>query len=111
MKRQFIVVMTALNCREEAEKIGRLLIEEKLAACVSISSPVTSIYRWQGNVVTAEEWVLLAKTSNRQYRDIERTIRQNHPYELPEIIAVPLTRGEKKYLQWLADATKNKAEE
>jgi periplasmic divalent cation tolerance protein len=111
MNRNFIVVMTALDCREDAEKIGRLLIEKKLAACVSISAPVTSIYRWQGNVVTAEEWILFAKASDRRYRDIEKTIRQNHPYELPEIIAIPLARGEKRYLQWLVDATMSKAEE
>lgn len=111
MKKHFIAVMTALDCREKAEKLGRLLIEKKLAACVSISAPVTSIYRWKGNVVTAEEWILLAKSSDRQYRDIEKTIRQNHPYELPEIIAIPLVRGEKKYMQWLVDSTINKAEE
>ena len=111
MKRQFIAVMTALNDRKEAEKIGRLLIEKNLAACVSISAPVTSIYRWQGNIVTAEEWILLAKAPDRRYRDIEQTIRRHHPYELPEIIAIPLVRGEKKYLQWLFDETGNKAEE
>ena len=93
--------MTALNSKAAAVKLGRLIVERRLAACVQISSVVISIYRWRGKIVTGREWVLLAKTTERRYGDLEKAIREHHPFELPEIIAIPIARGEEKYLNWL----------
>ena len=110
MKRKSVAVMTALNSKAEAVKLARLIVERRLAACVQISSAVVSIYRWRNKIVTDREWVLLVKTAERRYRALEKTIREHHPYELPEIIAIPIIRGEKKYLQWL-DRTVQQTEE
>ena len=110
MKRKSVAVMTALNSKAEAVKLARLIVERRLAACVQISSAVVSIYRWRNKIVTDREWVLLVKTAERRYRALEKAIREHHPYELPEIIASPIIRGEKKYLQWL-DRTVQHTEE
>ena len=77
-----------------------------LAACVQIVGPVTSIYRWQGEINTAQEWQCWAKTRRELYDRIEETIRRLHPYQVPEILAVAVTAGNADYLAWLAEETK-----
>ncbi len=98
---EFIQVMTATDKREEAERIARSLVETRLAACVQIVGPVTSIYRWKGAVETAEEWLCLVKSRSECYGAIERAIRALHSYETPEILALPVTAGSRDYLDWL----------
>ncbi len=98
---EFIQVMTATDKREEAERIARSLVEMRLAACVQIVGPVTSIYRWKGAVETAEEWLCLVKSRSECYGAIERAIRALHSYETPEILALPVTAGSRDYLDWL----------
>jgi periplasmic divalent cation tolerance protein len=99
---RFIQVMTATDKREDAERIARSLVEARLAGCVQIVGPITSIYRWKGRIETAGEWLCLIKSGEERYGAIEEAIRSLHPYETPEIIAVPVTAGSRDYLDWLA---------
>lgn len=84
-----------------AETIARALVEDRLAACVNILSPLQSIYRWQGSVETAQEVLLLIKIRAADYARVEARICELHPYELPEVIGVPLSNGLPGYLAWL----------
>jgi len=95
------------NCPDEevANAIALALIEEKLAACVNILPRVQSVYRWQGAVESASEIPLLIKTTADRYGALESRIGELHPYDVPEIIAVPITRGLPAYLNWLAGET------
>jgi len=105
--------MTALlvitNCPDQAcaETLATPLVELRLAACVNVLAPCRSVYRWQGAVESAAEVPLLIKTSGERYAALEAEIRARHPYELPEIIALPVDRGLPAYLQWLADETRS----
>jgi periplasmic divalent cation tolerance protein len=101
-----LLVVTNLPDRESAEKLAGLLIERRLAACVSILGPCTSVYRWQGEIQHDEEHPLLIKTAQDRYAELEALIRANHPYELPEIIAVPIAGGLPAYLQWVESETR-----
>jgi periplasmic divalent cation tolerance protein len=97
----FIQVMTATDKREDAERIARLLVEMRLAGCVQIVGPVTSIYRWKGKVETAGEWLCLIKSRAECYGAIEQAIRSLHTYETPEILALPVAAGSRDYFEWL----------
>jgi periplasmic divalent cation tolerance protein len=101
MMEGFIQITTTTEKREDAERIGRALVEARLAACVQIAGPVTSIYRWKGRIEQAGEWLCLIKSRAEHYRAVEQTIRSLHPYELPEIIALPIACGSRDYLDWL----------
>jgi periplasmic divalent cation tolerance protein len=85
-----------------ANRLARMLVERRLAACVNLLPGITSCYRWQGAVETASEVLLLAKTATDRYGEVEQAIRQAHPYELPEIVMVPIDHGLPPYLQWIA---------
>lgn len=100
-----LLVITHLPDRTVAESLARHLVERRLAACVNILAPCHSVYRWQGAVETATEVPLLIKTSAAGYAALERELRARHPYELPEIIALPLTQGLPDYLAWVAAQT------
>jgi periplasmic divalent cation tolerance protein len=97
----YIQVVTTAEKREDAEKIARAVVEKRLAGCVQILGPVTSIYWWKGNVETAEEWQCVMKSRSDLYGAVEKAIISVHPYEVPEIIAVPITAGSQNYLDWL----------
>ena len=100
-----VVVLTNAPDRAVAEKIARLLVDRKLAACVNILAECSSVYRWQGNVETAAEVPLLIKTRGDIYLEVEAAIKSVHPYELPEIVAVPVADGSREYLDWINAAT------
>jgi len=100
-----LIVITNLPDRASAEKLAALLIEQRLAACVNIFPPCSSIYRWREQIKHDEEHPLLIKTVQDRYAQVEASIRDNHPYELPEIIAVPITGGLPAYLQWVESET------
>lgn len=104
-EKEFILVICSAKNQEEASKLAELLVKERAAACVSVSAPVTSVYRWKGNIETEQEVTLFIKTVKNNYKLVERLIRENHSYEVPEIIAVPIIQGEENYLQWLIDNT------
>ena len=96
-----LIVITNTPDRDVALKIARALIERKLAACVNILAECTSIYRWQGKLETATEVPLMIKTRAAIYDDVEAAIKSVHPYELPEIVAVPIEVGLPGYLEWI----------
>ncbi|MBI5909736.1 MAG: divalent-cation tolerance protein CutA [Betaproteobacteria bacterium] len=102
-----LLVVTNLPDRESAEKLATLLVERRLAACVNILAPCSSVYRWQGEIRHDEEHPLLIKTVQDRYAELEASIRANHPYELPEIIAVSLSGGLPAYLQWVETETRD----
>jgi periplasmic divalent cation tolerance protein len=101
-----LLVLTNLPDRAAAERIADSLIGEKLAACVNILAPCRSVYRWRGEVQHDEEHPVLIKTTAERYPALEQALRAAHPYELPEIIAVPIERGLPAYLAWVAGETK-----
>ena len=101
-----LLVISNLPDRASAETLAKALVERRAAACVNVMSPCTSVYRWKGAVETAEEHPLFAKTTRDRYELLERVIRELHPYELPEIIAVPLVAGLPAYLQWVETETR-----
>ena len=96
-----LIVITNAPDRDVALKIARALIERRLAACVNILAECTSVYRWQGRLETAVEVPLLIKTRAAIYAEVEAAIKSLHPYELPEIVAVPIERGLPAYLEWV----------
>jgi len=100
-----LLVLTNLPDRAAAERLADLVIEQKLAACVNILA-CRSVYRWKGAVQHDEEHPMLIKTTAERYPALERALREGHPYELPEIIAVPIERGLPAYLDWVAAETK-----
>jgi periplasmic divalent cation tolerance protein len=106
---QELLVLTNLPDRESAEKLADLLVGRQLAACVSILAACNSVYRWQGEIQRDEEHPLLIKTAEDRYPELEAAIRANHPYELPEIIAVTITRGLPAYLRWVEAETRASA--
>ncbi len=100
-----LIVMTNAPDRVTAEKIARSLVEARAAACVNVMSPCSSVYRWQGAVETAAEVPVFVKTTAGRYADVEALIRAQHPYELPEIVAVPAGHGLPGYLDWVRAET------
>jgi periplasmic divalent cation tolerance protein len=101
-----LLVLTNLPDRAAAERLADLVIEKKLAACVNILAPCRSVYRWKGAVQHDDEHPMLVKTTVERYPELEKALRAAHPYELPEIIAVPVERGLAAYLDWVAAETK-----
>ncbi len=100
---QTLQVATTTANQSDAERIARALVERRLAACVQISGPISSMYRWQDTVETSSEWLCTIKTTEGNYQRVESTIRELHPYDEPEIIAVPIIAGSPGYLTWLQD--------
>ena len=102
-----LLVITTLPDQGAAEKLAVALVEAGLAACVNIGAPVTSIYRWDGRLQRGSELMLTIKTTRTRYPALEQAIKDGHPYELPEVIAVPITAGLTEYLAWIEACTKN----
>jgi periplasmic divalent cation tolerance protein len=100
-----ILVLTNMPDSNSAEKLAEFLVSEKLAACVNLLAPCVSIYHWQGKLEKATEIPLLIKSTAKRYPALEAAIRSQHPYELPEIIHVPLTGGLPAYLDWVSQQT------
>ena len=95
-------VTTTLPDREAANRIGRRLVEERLAACAQVIGPVSSVFWWQGEVESAGEWYCHLKTTASRVDDLIARIGELHPYETPEILAVPVAEANPAYLQWIA---------
>jgi periplasmic divalent cation tolerance protein len=96
-----VVIVTAGN-EEQANLLGEELVARRLASCVNIVPQIRSIYRWQGKICRDSEWMLVVKTMESEYPAIEATIQELHSYELPEILAFSIRRGEKRFLEWVA---------
>jgi periplasmic divalent cation tolerance protein len=96
-----IVVLSTCATVDEAEKIGRSLLEQRLAACVNIVPGMRSIYHWKGAIESAVECMLLIKTSREQFEQVSSALRRVHSYELPEVLALPILDGSEDYLEWM----------
>lgn len=101
----YIMVLTTCNSSETSSLIAETLISNKLAACVNIIKGVESVYQWQGKIEHDKEILLIIKTRESLFSQVEQSIQELHSYELPEIIAVPIKTGEKNYLNWIQSAT------
>lgn len=100
-----IVVLVSCGTEREANRIGKALVERRVAACANIfHSPVKSIYRWKGNVETAKEFLMVVKTSRARFNEIERMVKALHSYDVPEIIALPIATGSRDYLKWISES-------
>lgn len=102
-----IVIFITASSRDEAKKIGQLLVEENLIACCNIVQSIESIFKWQGRLLHEEEVLMICKTREDLFSTVEKRVRQMHSYEVPEIIALPIIQGSKNYLDWVAQETKN----
>jgi periplasmic divalent cation tolerance protein len=99
--KSIIIVSTTLESREEAEKLARLVVDDRLVACAQISGPITSCYRWQGKVESATEFTLSMKTTIQRLPDLEARLIEHHPYDVPEIISRGLDGVNSEYLDWV----------
>jgi periplasmic divalent cation tolerance protein len=97
----YVQVVTTTEKKEDAEKIAKAIVEKRLAGCVQILGPILSTYWWKGTMETAQEWQCLMKTRKDLYGEIEKVLKAIHPYETPEIIAIPIVDGSREYLGWL----------
>jgi periplasmic divalent cation tolerance protein len=102
------VLVVTISCpdRDTATRLGRELVAERLVACAQLL-PIHSIYRWEGAVQTEDEYLLQAKTTEARLADIESYVAEHHPYEVPELIAMPISWGHGPYLEWVREQTRN----
>jgi len=102
MSAEHCLVLCTCPDAKTAETLAAALVAERLAACVNVVAGLTSIYPWDGKIETATEHLLLIKTETASFMALEASIREKHPYELPEIVAVPILRGSTAYLEWIS---------
>jgi periplasmic divalent cation tolerance protein len=101
-----ILVLTTAGSNEEARKIGRALVDRLLAGCVNIIPQIGSIYRWEGEIEEAEEWLLIIKTTGAAFERVRDAINELHSYEAPECISVLIENGSMAYLNWIGESVK-----
>ena len=99
--KQFIQIFTTTEKREDAETIAKILVQKRLAGCVQIIGPMKSTYWWKSRMEIVEEWLCLIKSEKSLYEALEKTVKKIHPYETPEITAVPIVAGSREYFDWL----------
>jgi periplasmic divalent cation tolerance protein len=109
MSESYVQVTTTTDSREEAEKLSRFVIDNRLAACAQVAGPITSTYWWQGKVEVAEEWIIFMKTTGSQVDELVTRLQAEHSYDTPEIVATPIIGGNPRYLEWIAAETAAKA--
>jgi periplasmic divalent cation tolerance protein len=102
---ELVLIITNFPDKKGAVKLAEALIDQHLAACVNFLNPCISIYRWQDKIESVEEVPVWIKTQRQHYKRVEQLIKMMHPYELPEVIMVPIMNGLPAYLQWVADET------
>lgn len=101
----YCIVNCTTSSKINAKEIAEYLIENKLAACVNIVPGLISVYKWEGQIVEGQEFLMIIKTKESLFKKVETAIIERHEYELPEIVATPITKGNKDYLKWLKSAT------
>jgi periplasmic divalent cation tolerance protein len=106
MPPEYNQVSTATPTRHDADRIAKAVVERKLAACAQVIGPIASTYWWKGKIEVAQEWLCIIKTRRGRYRQLETAIKELHPYETPEIVAVPIVSGSKEYLSWIGATTR-----
>ncbi len=104
-KSEYIVVMITVPDKAVGHEIARAVVEARLAACVNIVGPITSIYSWQGAIEESSEYLLVGKSTRALFAALADKVNQLHPYEVPEIISLPITDGLPAYLQWIDEST------
>lgn len=104
-KKENIVVFITASSEDEASKIAKTLVEERLAGCVNIIRNIRSIYSWQGKIEDESEVLMIAKTKRDVFKALSKRVKELHSYTVPEIIAVPIAKGSKDYLKWLEEVT------
>ena len=102
-----IVVLVTVGSEQEAETIATALLEERLAACVNVTSPVRSLYRWEGRIADDQEWQMVIKTQARLFEALAARVRALHSYNVPEIIALPVLAGTTDYVDWIQNETES----
>ena len=108
MEKYIVVFITYPQENErDAKELAKKLVENKLAACVNIVEGINSVYFWQGNIEDDKEKLLIVKTKMELFEELKQFVKQNHPYSVPEIIAMPIILGNEEYLKWLEESTKN----
>jgi periplasmic divalent cation tolerance protein len=100
------VVLTTAGSEQEARKIAHALVERQLAACVNIAPRIESVYRWQGKVESAEEWLLVIKTTAERFAAVRDSIKELHSYDVPECIMLQIDDGSEPYLSWITESTR-----
>ena len=105
---EYIQVTTTAGSKEDAQKIAEAIVSKRLGACAQVIGPITSTYWWETKMETAQEWLCVIKSRGELYGQLEETIREIHPYEVPEILATPVTSGSRDYLEWLTKELKQK---
>lgn len=104
MKKVALVVLTTVPNKKTAEVLSRLVLENKLAACVNVFPLIESLFWWKGKVVKEKEILLFIKTTSVHFSRLEKLIKDNHPYQIPEMIGLPIVEGFKPYLDWIWQA-------
>jgi periplasmic divalent cation tolerance protein len=99
-----IVVLVTVGSAREGKKIARALLESRLAACVNITAPIQSLFRWEGKVASAREHLLVIKTTRGRFKHVKSRVCEIHSYTTPEIISLPITDGSAEYLQWIENS-------
>jgi len=105
-----VVVFVTCSSAEEAGRIARALVEERLAACVNVSSPIRSVYRWQGKLTDDEEVLLVIKTTRELFDPLRRAVEKLHSYQVPEVVCLPMIDASPNYLNWLTASVRAEAE-
>ena len=102
-----VVALSTVATTEDAERIARSLVEKGVAACVNVVAGVVSFYRWKGRLERDAEVLLVIKTRGERFEDLKAALLAEHPYEVPELVALPITGGHERYLEWLADSVRS----
>ncbi|HSK98021.1 MAG TPA: divalent-cation tolerance protein CutA [Euzebyales bacterium] len=100
-----VQVLTTLDDRDAALALARAMVDARLVACAQVTGPVTSVYRWQGEVEQATEWYCVMKTTGARYEALAAWIAEHHPYDTPELVATPIVAGGQDYLAWITAET------
>jgi len=105
---EYIQVVTTTETKEQAQWIAQVVVERRLAACAQILGPISSTYWWKDKVETTEEWLCVMKSRNDLHHDLEKVILEIHPYEVPEIVVLPIIAGSQSYLDWMGKELREK---
>ncbi len=103
-----IIVLVTCGSEEEALRVANALVEEHLAACVNLVSPIRSIYRWEGKIWDEKEWLLIIKTQKKRFQELEKKVKSLHSYSVPEIISLSIVEGSSSYLKWISENTESR---
>ena len=100
------IMLSAIDDGEEASRIAGILVEERLVACVNVVSGLTSIYRWEGKLQREQEYLMILKTSEERLQEAQDRLAELHPYDVPEVVSLPVESGNEEYLRWVVEETR-----